>query len=315
MRNFIILFILTGLLSSTTAFAQLNLSTESDSKRKSFIKREIENSQSHLFNAQQVMHTKIGKPIDDVDLYKDVKKIAVLGLSVSVGLTDGIGERGEQGIFGISFQDFDALADDILKSVEKAISDQGYSVVPLQEVMNAPLYSSIDYGKWDGKIDAFGKNSWATTPLKSKWMDVDAVNNISSAGSLMTRGDIRKENALKRNEPLQKLTKEVGADAGIIVSCRINIYKGKYSLGFGVDRRSFVMDMVLTNDEPRIVWSSYFKNFVELDISAVKKDTKKELWGKKWGYDLNTSIPALSQQLYEAAFISMFKFNQDQQGL
>jgi len=288
------------------------LSKESDSDKNSFIKKEVEYSPSHIANAQQNMHMKMASPKNDQELYKDVKKIAVLGMSVAFGFADGVADRGETGIAGIPYSGFDDLANNIIQSIYKGIESEGFQVVKLEDVMKAPSYAAADYGKWEGKLGIFGKNCWVTTPLKSKWIEPDAINNLTSAGSLMTRGDIRKKNALERNQPLQKIVQEVGADAGVVLTCRILIWKGMYQLGFGADRRSFVMDMIPANGESRIIWSSYFKNFVELDYKSTKVDAQKGLYDQKWGYDLNVAIPELSEAIFESAAISAYKFKIDQ---
>ncbi len=312
-KLFITLIFISGFVMISNARSPLkDLSKKSDSDKKSFIKKEIESSASHIANAQQNIHMTMGKPKNDRELYKEVKKIAILGMSVGVGFADGVADREEQGLAGISYGDYDLLANSILESIYKGIESEGFVVVKLEDVMKAPTYSSVDYGEWDGKLGAFGKNCWVTTPLKSKWIEPDAVNDLKSAGSLMTRGDIRKKNALERNLPLQKLTQEVGADAGILLTCRILIWKGMYQLGFSTDRRSFVMDLIPSQGESRIIWSSYFKNFVELDIKSTKTDTKNGLWEKKWGYDLSAAVPELSEALFEAASISAYNLKMDQ---
>lgn len=309
----LVVFLLIGLVFSAYAGSPLKgLSKKSDSDKKSFIKKEVDESPSHIANAQQNIHMSMNNPKNDRELYKDVKKIAVLGMSVAVGFADGVADREEQGLAGIPYGDYDVLANTILESIYKGIESEGYQVVKLEDVMKTASYASVNYGEWNGKLGIFGKNCWVTTPLKSKWIEPDAVNNISSAGSLTTRGDVRKKNALERNAPLQKLVQEAGADAGVVLTCRILIYKGEYQLGFGADRRSFVMDMIPAQGESRIIWSTYFKNFVELDFKATKTNTKTGAWKKSWGYDLNAAIPDLKEALYEASSISAYKLKLDQ---
>jgi hypothetical protein len=309
----LVLLLLVGAVFSAYAGSPLKgLSGKSDSDKKTFIKKEVEHSPSHIANAQQNIHMSMNNPKNDQALYKEVKKIAVLGMSVAVGFADGVADREEQGLAGIPYGDYDILANGILESIYKGIESEGYQVIKLEDVMKTPSYASVNYGEWDGKLGNFGKNCWVTTPLKSKWIEPDVLNNISSAGSLMTRGDVRKKNALERNAPLQKLVQEAGADAGVVLTCRILIYKGEYQLGFGGDRRSFVIDMIPAQGESRIVWSAYFKNFVELDFKATKTDTKTGAWKKSWGYDLNAAIPDLKDALFEAASISAYKLKHDQ---
>jgi hypothetical protein len=260
-----------------------DLKTEKDKIK--FVEKQFEVSMSHKANAGQTQNAKMsGVPIDKPELYKDVKKIAVLGLSVKFS-ADGASE-GEKGYGGIPFEHFDILTDSILSALYMGFESEGFQIVRLDAVMKASSYSKLEpVGVQD--------DCRITTPFKSKWVEPEKVNSIGSGISFVHKDTI-KARAMKRNQPYQDLVKEVGADAGINVVVRIKVSGGEFIFGGGPMKRGLVIDMIPATGDPRIIWSTTLKADLKLDLSIGKFDKKSGLYDKSWKYDLKSSVPYLS---------------------
>ena len=291
-------FILLFSFNIFAASAQLDLKSENDKKK--FADKQFEYSLSHKANAGQTKNAKMtGNIIDNPALYKEIKKVAVIGLSVA--FESDYGSKGDDGYGGIPAAHFEELANSILNTIYSGFEGEGFQVIKLDEVIKAPSYSGIDFGSWD-KGSRYKENCWVETPLNSKWVEPDKVNSLSS-GIKIIHGDTLKARAMARNQPFQNLAKEVGADAGLNIVVRIKITSKGYMVGWGPLKRGLVVDLIPATGDPRIIWSASLKTLLELDLKPYTFDRKKGLYNESWKYNLQKSLPELtdaSLQLFGA---------------
>jgi hypothetical protein len=159
MKNYVLSATLL-LMSVSSLVAQVELKT--DAEKKKFAGKNFEFSMSHKANAGQTRNTKMtGAIIDKPEVYKDVRKIAILGVTVAFTSRDGSGSKGENGYAGIPVDQFDELSDSILNSIYKGIESEGFQVVTLEKVMQTPSYSKVNFGSCDDGPD----NAWVTSPV------------------------------------------------------------------------------------------------------------------------------------------------------
>jgi len=282
-----------------------DLKTEKDLEK--FADKQFEVSMSHKANAGQTQNAKMGgAPIDNPELYKNVKKIAVLGLTVAFTSREGSGKRDEVSYAGIPVQHFNTLADSILQSVYKAYENQGFSIVTLDEVKKLPSYSKIDFGTID-ESSRYSSDAWICTPGNSKWIEPDNVNSIKSGISFVHRDTLRAR-AFKKNDPLQCLVSEAGADAGINIAVRFYVYNGEIKMGWGPLKRGLVVDLIPATGDPRIIWSATLKSDLDLDVEIGKFDKKAGMTYKSWKYNLEASIVDLnraSKKVFESTAVKL----------
>jgi len=289
-RGFI--FVLLFLASGLSVLAQLEITTEAQKAK--FARRNFENSISHNNSARQTQHVRMtGAIIDNPELYRNVKKIAVIGLTVAFQSRDGWASGTEDGYAGIPAAHFRELADSILKSVYAGFESEGYQVVTLEDVMKLPAYNDISFGTPD-ESNRYNDNSFVATALGSKWMEPDWVNSMRS-GIKFIHMDTIKARAIKRILPVQKLVAESGADAGVNIAVRFIIAGNEFNMGWGPYKRGLVIDMIPSTGEPRVIWSVTTKSDVGLDTRISTRNKKMDVWGNKsWKYNLSRSIPVLT---------------------
>jgi hypothetical protein len=297
------------LMAGSVVRAQVELKSETDLKK--FAGKNFEFSMSHKYNAGQTRNVKMsGQIIDKPEFYKDVKKIAVLGVTVAFTSRDGSASADAAGYAGIPARHFRELADSILEAIYRGFESEGYAIVGLDQVMKAPSYRKLDFGSSD-EGTRYSDNSWVATALDSKWMEPEKVNTLKS-GISFVHADTLKARAMLRNKPLQDVTAEVGADAGINIAIRFNISGSEFRLGWGSLKRGMVADLIPAAGDPRIVWSSSLKSDVDLGIKIKTFDKKTTFDGKSWKYNLAPSIPALSDQVYQVMRAVAFQLKTDQ---
>jgi hypothetical protein len=288
-----------------------DLKTERDKQK--FANKQFQTSISHGANAVQTKNAKMsGVPIDKPELYRNVKKIAILGVTVAFTSGDGSGNKDEKSYGGIPVEHFNELSDSVLNSIYMAFEAEGFKVVKLDEVMKAPSYSKIDFGKVE-ESSRYGSNNWISTALNSKWVEPDNVNSVKS-GITLVHSDTVKARALVRNKPFQQLVQEVGADAGINIAVRFYVSGGEIIMGWGPLKRGLVVDMIPATGDPRVIWSNTLKSDLELDIAIGKFDKKSGMYSKSWKYNLKSSIPALSVASLKVFETTAIKLKMDQVG-
>jgi hypothetical protein len=290
--NRIIVFLMMFLVFRLSTMAQLEINTAGEKAK--FARRNFEFSLSHNNSARQTQNVRItGAIIDKPELYRNVKKIAVLGLTVAFQSRDGWATGTDDGYAGISAAHFRELADSILKSVYAGFESEGFQVVTLENVMKLPAYKDISFGTPD-ESRRYNDNSFIATAAGSKWMEPDWVNSMRS-GMKFIHMDTIKARAIKRNLPVQKLVAESGADAGVNIAVRFIIAGNEFNMGWGPLKRGLVIDMIPATGDPRVVWSVTVKSDVDLDTRVSTFNKKTDVWGNKsWKYNLSRSIPVLA---------------------
>jgi hypothetical protein len=297
------------LLTATFVNAQIDLKSESEKKK--FAGKQFEFSMSHKANAGQTRNTKMsGQIINTPALYKDVKKIAILGVSVAFTSRDGAGSKGDNGYGGIPLEHFNELAESELQSIYKGFEMEGFSVVKLEEVMKSPSYSKLDFGEWDQGL-RYSENCWIVTPQNSKWLEPDVVNSVSSGISLV-HADTLKARAMKRNKPFQDIVKEVNADAGVNIVLRYYVYDNEVKMGWTPLKRGMVVDLIPASGDPRIVWSATLKSDLEIGVEIEKFDKKSNLYSKTWKLNLQPSIPKLADATTQVMSAAAVQLKMDQ---
>jgi hypothetical protein len=311
MKKFMFFTAVLMAISIFKAGSQANdLKTENDKIK--FADKQFEVSMSHKANAGQTQNARMsGAPIDNCDLYKGVKKIAVLGLTVAFTSREGSGSRDEKSYGGIPVEQFDELAENILKSVYSSFEAKGFSVIKLEDVVKTSSYAKIDFGTTD-ENKRYSSDSWVCTPANSKWVEPDNVNSIKSGISLVHK-DTLKARAFIRNKPFQDVAAEAGADAGINLVVRYFVSGGEIVMGWGPLKRGLVIDMIPSHGDPRVIWSATLKADLETGVGIGKFDKKSGITQKSWKYNLKPSIPGLTSVASAVLESAALKLKADQQ--
>jgi hypothetical protein len=311
MKKFIfaLLYVTTVCFCTNAGSPLKNLKDPEDFQK--FANSQFSTSISHGANAMQCKNANMaGIPKIHPEEYKQVNKIAVLGFTLAFATNDAIADKSSDGYGGIPAEHINQLTESALHSLYKALTEEGYQIVKLDEVMKAPSYALIESDDSE-ESRRYRKNSWIATPIGSKWVEPDYINSIKS-GITLVHSDTVQARSFARNKPFQDVIKEVGADAGINVVVRMVIAGGELQLGWTPLKRGMVTDMIPATGLPRIIWSSSLKSLVNTGEVIRSFDRKLKLTSESWKYNLSPSIPVLAEDTYKVFRAVATDFHNDQ---